>query len=66
MTLETLPLFLCGDLNSKPDDSVNHLIENKKYLLDEESGRLEKEFNHLCYSGEDNAENVLLFNLVQG
>ena len=49
-----MPLFLCGDFNSKPDDSVNHLLANKRFLLTNESKRLYEEFNHPCYSGKNN------------
>ena len=36
LSLNTVPLVMCGDLNSKPDSSPVHYLMNKKYLMTDE------------------------------
>ena len=42
ISLDTTPLVVCGDFNSKPNSAVIHMMLNKEYLITEQSGRADK------------------------
>ena len=46
------PIIVAGDFNSEPDHSFIHLIYDKKYLLNQASGRTEPKTGHPAYCRE--------------
>ena len=49
LSLDTTPLVVCGDFNSKPNSAVIHMMLNKEYLITEESGRADQKTGVKAY-----------------
>lgn len=39
LSLDTVPLIICGDFNAEPQTSSIHMMLNKEYSITENSGR---------------------------
>lgn len=65
LCLQNLPMVVCGDFNSRPNDSATHLLCNKKFLLTESCGRLREDSGWQTYNGETQNKDISLFNKIE-
>ena len=60
-----IPIIICGDLNSRADTSVSHLMMDKLYSVSEKSGRQSPQTDNLSYNGADKDAKIKTLKVVQ-
>jgi hypothetical protein len=62
-----ITVIATGDFNARPKDSVVHLMMNKPFSMNIQSGRLNPEEGYMTYSNDnpESENNIELLNLVE-